>query len=401
MFSHLHNHFTGSFSDSALRIDEGVKKAKQMGHEALAITEHGEMPFVYEFCDACRENGIKPIIGVEIYFVDDARKAIETKNNNRYHLLLFAKNETGYRNMVSLVSESWTEYNYNEKRGLVDWGLLEKYREGLIGSTACFFNHISQAYIKNNPEDADKIFARYKEIFGGDFYAEIGKHGIADEETSNKGLLELAKKYGIKPISTNDVHYLEIDDWVAHDMIIKTRFEKISSFKAESHDFWLKSESEMLYSGHKQQYLDNTQEIVEKCAFDLTDAPAAKYTEVENPDAAVKAGDAAFASDIEYIDREKATYYAEQIIGKNHPDVKYYADRIAGIPRKLTPDINKIVYLKDIKRHIPLKVSAGKIISQFSEKSCVRAGASVQTVARSPLSEALLGAKKVIDKIFE
>ncbi len=401
MFSHLHNHFTGSFSDSALRIDEGVKKAKQLGHSAIAMTEHGEMPFVYEFCDACAENGIKPIIGVEIYFVDDARKAIDTRTNNRYHLLLFAKNETGYRNMLSLVSDSWTVYNYNEKRGLVDWGLLEKYHEGIIGSTACFFNRISQTYIKNNIEDSEKIFARYKEIFGGDFYVEIGKHGISDEEISNKGLLELAAKYGVKPIATNDVHYLEIDDWLAHDMIIKTRFEKISSFKAESHDFWLKSESEMLYSGHQKQFLDNTREIVDKCSFVPADAPAAGYVKIENPDEAVKAGDAAYASGIEYIDIEKATYYAEQIIGKNHPDVKYYAGRIAGIPRKLTPDLNKIVYIKDIKRHIPLKVSGGNIISQFSEKSCVRAGASVQAAVKSPLAEALLGAKKVINKIFE
>jgi len=401
MFSQLHNHFIGSFSDSALRIDEGVKKAKQLGLNAIAMTDHGEMPFLYEFSDTCRENGIKPVFGVEIYFVDDAKKSIETKNNSRHHLLLLAKNDTGYKNLVSLVSESWIENNYYEKRGLVDWKLLEKYHKGLIGSTACFFNQISQTYIKNNIADAEKVFLKYREIFGDDFYVEIGKHGIDDEEISNKGLIELAKKYGVKPIATNDVHYLEIDDWLAHDMIIKTRFDKISSFKIESHHFWLKSESEMLDAGYPAQFLDNTQEIVDKCVFQMKDEPAPVYTNSDNPDNAVKAGNAAYLCDIEYIDAEKANYYAEQIIGKNHPDVKYYAGRIAGIPRKITANINKIAYLTDIRHKIPLKVSTGKIITQFDEKSCIRAGASVQAAIRSPLADALLGAKKVIDKIFE
>ena len=166
------------------------------------------MPFLYEFTDTCLKNGVKPIIGVEIYFVDDAKKSIGAKNNSRYHFLLFAKNETGYKNLVSLVSESWLENNYNEKRGLVDWNLLEKYHEGLIGSTARLFNQISQTYIKNNIESAEKIFLRYKEIFGKDFYVEIGKHGIDDEEISNKGLIELARKYDVKPIATNDVVFI-------------------------------------------------------------------------------------------------------------------------------------------------------------------------------------------------
>jgi len=401
MFSQLHNHFIGSFSDSALRIDEGVKKAKQLGQDAIAITDHGEMPFVYEFSDACLENGIKPVFGAEIYFVDDAKKSVETKNNSRYHFLLLAKNETGYKNLVSIVSDSWIENNYYEKRGLVDWKLLEKYHEGIIGSTACFFNQISQTYIKNNIADAEKVFLRYQEIFGDDFYVEIGKHGIEDEEISNKGLLELAKKYNVKPIATNDVHYLEIDDWVAHDMIIKTRFEKISSFKVETHHFWLKSENEMLDAGYSAQSIENTQEIVEKCTFQLKDAPPAQYNNSDNPDAAVKSGDAAYVCDIEYIDQAKANYYAEQIIGKNHPDIKYYAGRIAGIPRKSIVNINKIAYLNNIRQKIPLKVSMGKIVTQFDEKSCARAGASVQAAIRSPLAEALLGAKKVINKIFE
>lgn len=401
MFSQLHNHFAGSFSDSALRIEEGIKKAKQSGQTAIAVTDHGEMPFLYEFTDICLKNGIKPVLGVEIYFVDDAKKSIGAKNNSRYHFLLFAKDETGYKNLVSLVSDSWLENNYYEKRGLVDWNLLEKYHEGLIGSTACFFNQVSQTYIKNNIEAAEKIFLRYKEIFGKDFYVEIGKHGIDDEEISNKGLIELAKKYDVKPIATNDVHYLEIDDWLAHDMIIKTRFEKISSFRIESHHFWLKSENEMLDAGFPQEFLDNTQEIVDKCDFQLKDAKPGIFNPTDDPEAAIKAGNAAYVCEIEYIDPVKANYYSEQIIGKNHPDVKYYAERIAGIPRRSAANLNKIAFLDDIKTKIPLKIGAGKIFTQFDEKACARAGASVQAAVRSPIAEALLGAKKVINKIFE
>jgi len=401
MFTHLHNHFIGSFSDSALRIDEAVKKAKTLGQNAIAITEHGEMPFMYEFSDACKKYGVKPIFGVEIYFVDDAQKSIEKKDKNRFHLLLFAKNDIGYKNLVSLVSDSWLLNNYYERRGLVDWKLLEKYHEGLIASSACFFNQTSQAYIKNGFPDAEKIFVRYKEIFGNDLYVEIAKHGITDEEISNKGLLELAKKYNATPIATNDVHYLEIDDWLAHDIIIKTRFDKISSFTLDSHHFWLKSEKEMAGAGMPQEFLDNTQEIVAKCEFVLKDFPQVSYESTGSEDSEIKKGNAAYLSQLEFIENSKAIYYAENIIGKNHPDVIHYAERITGIPRRNSQNPDKIAYLADIKEKIPLKLSLGKIITQFTEDSCRRAGASIQPLIRSTLAEALLKAQKVLKKIIE
>ncbi|MFH0948693.1 MAG: PHP domain-containing protein [Elusimicrobiota bacterium] len=389
MFSHLHNHFIGSFSDSALRIDEAVKKAKSLGQNAIAMTEHGEMPFMYEFSDACKKYSVKPIFGVEVYFVNDAQKSIEKKDKSRFHFLLFAKNDIGYKNLVTLVSDSWLFNNYYEQRGLVDWKLLEKYHEGLIASSACFFNQASQSYIKSGFADAEKIFVKYKEIFGNDFYVEIAKHGITDEEISNKGLLELAKKYDVKPIATNDVHYVEIDDWLAHDIIIKTRFGKISSFKTDSHHFWLKSEKEMSDAGMPQEFLDNTQEIVDKIEFVLKDFEQVLYEDVESEDVEIEKGNAAYLSELEFIESSKAIYYAENIIGKNHPDVAHYAERITGIPRRNKQNPNKIVHLIDIKEKIPLKVSLGKIITQFTEDSCCRAGASIQPLIRSTLAEAL------------
>ncbi|MFH1541456.1 MAG: PHP domain-containing protein [Elusimicrobiota bacterium] len=401
MFTHLHNHFIGSFSDSALRIDEAVKKAKSFGQNAIAMTEHGEMPFIYEFSDACKKHNVKPIFGVEVYFVDDAQKSIEKKDKNRHHLLLFAKNEVGYKNLVSLVSDSWLINNYYEKRGLVDWKLLEKYHEGLIASSACFFNQISQAYIKNGFSDAEKIFLKYKEIFKNDFYVEIAKHGISDEEISNKGLLELAKKHNVKPIATNDVHYLEIDDWLAHDIIIKTRFEKISSFQTDSHHYWLKSEKEMLDATMPQEFLNNTQEIVEKCEFVLND-----FQQVQHPlpeitgseDIEIEKGNMAYLSELKFIEINDAIYYIENILGKNHPDADYYAEKIIGIPRKNKPYMNKIAYLPNIKKKIPLKIVLGKTITQFSEDSCRRAGASIQPLIYSALAEALLKTQKISKK---
>jgi len=399
MFSHLHTHFIGSFSDSALRIDEGIKKIKTLGQKAVAMTDHGEMPFVYEFSDACKKYGVKPIFGVEIYFVDDAQKSIEKKDKNRFHLLLFAKNEAGYRNLVSVVSESWLLNSYYEKRGLVDWKLLEKYSKGLVASSACFFNQASQAYIKDGFPAAEKIFTRYKEIFGDDFYVEIAKHGIAEEEISNKGLLELAEKYDVKPVATNDVHYLEIDDWMAHDLIMKTRFEKIATFKTETHRYWLKSEKEMAEAGMPREYLDNTQEIVDKCEFVLKDTGDINYGPVESAEEEIKKGNAAYLSELEYIDNTKATYYAEQILGKTHQDVKYYAERITGIPRRSVPNMSKIAYLPNIKEKIPLKLCLGKVMTQFTEDSCRRSGASIQPLVPSTLAEALLGAPEFRKKI--
>ncbi|MEW6555764.1 MAG: PHP domain-containing protein [Elusimicrobiota bacterium] len=401
MFSHLHNHFIGSFSDSALQLEEGIKKAKTLGQNAIAITEHGEMPFMYEFSDICKKYGIKPIFGVEVYFVDDAKKSIYKKDKSRYHLLLLAKNPIGYKNLVSLVSDSWLENNYYEKRGLVDWQLLEKYSDGLIATTSCFFNQISQVYIKSGFPEAEKIFLRYKNIFQTNFYVEIGKHGITDEEISNKALLELAKKYDVKPVATNDVHYLEIDDWLSHDLVIKTRFDKISSFKIDSHHYWLKSEKEMLDAGMPQQFLDNSQEIVDKCEFQLSDIEPVHYKNIESANDEIKCGDAAYLSELEYIENAQAVEYAEKIIGKNHPDISYYAQRITGIPRKNKLNPDRIVYLPRIKERIPLKIIHNKIVTQFTEKSCQRAGASVQAVIRSPLAEALLKAQKVLKKIIE
>ncbi|MBN1385089.1 MAG: PHP domain-containing protein [Elusimicrobia bacterium] len=401
MFTQLHNHFIGSFSDSVLRIEETVKLAKILGYQSIAITEHGEMPFVYEFSDACLKYGLKPIFGVEIYFVDDAQESIEKNDKNRFHLLLFAKNAVGYKNLVSLVSESWLKNNYYEKRGLVDWTLLEKYHDGVIATTACFFNQISQAYIKNNLSEAEKIFLRYKSIFKDDFYVEIGKHNIPDEEISNRGLLEFAKKYNVKPVATNDVHYLEIDDWLAHDIVIKTRFDRISSFRIESHHFWFKSEKEMLDTGLSQEFLNNTQEIVNKCEFQLKDNVSEHRGNIESADEMINRGDAAYLSDIEYIEEDKADYYVKSILGQKHPDLVYYSDKIKKIPRKIKPNTSKIAYLPDIKEVIPLKVVFGKTITQFTEKSCQRAGASIHPVIRSPLAEALFSAKKAVFEIFK
>ena len=181
----------------------------------------------------------------------------------------------------------------------------------------------------------------------------------------------------------------------------KQFLQKISSFKIESHHYWLKSEKEMLEAGMPPEFLGNTQEVVDKCEFVLKDNPPVEYAEIESAEAEIKKGGAAFLSEQEFIESSKAIFYAEQILGKNHPDVLHYAERITGIPRRNRPNPDKIAYLPNIKEKIPLKISLGKIMTQFTEESCRRAGASIQPIIRSPLAEALLKAQKVLKKIIE
>ncbi len=269
MFTHLHCHLLGSYSDSLLDPDRDLAFIKEMGQEAVAITDHGGIDYCYPFYWACRRVGLHPVIGCEIYFVEDAQKSIEANDSYRNHLILLARDNRGFSNLVKLVNRSWLENNFGETRGLVDWKLLEEFHEGLIALSACFWGSLPQKYITGGMDAAEKEFARYYDIFGGDFYPELGRHGIDDEEKANKGMIALSKRFGVTPVVTNDSHYRRPRDWQFHDIIIKTRFGYATDFELDVRNYYLKSEEEMRALGFPPEYYDTTMEIARRCRVDL------------------------------------------------------------------------------------------------------------------------------------
>ena len=311
MFVHLHCHFKGSFSDSALPLERTVKKAKECGHNAIAITDHGELSFVPEFQRKCRENGIKPIIGVEVYFVPDAKQCIKKKDNERYHLIFIAKNENGYKNLVRLVSKSWIENNFYGRRGLVDYKLLREHHKDLLCLTACFFNPISQIYFKNGISKGEDEFLKLREIFGDDLFLEVGRHFIKEEEESNEFLIKLSKKYNVPIILTNDVHYLEKEDWIKHDLIIKSRFGRITDFHVDSRDYWYKTTDEMKELGFPEEFLKNTLIVSDKCKeYDLPNEGDYDWVDFD-----------VFPVEFEEIDEKEAEWVSNEVLGNIEKEI--------------------------------------------------------------------------------
>ena len=268
-FAHLHNHFWGSYSDSVLSVAEGLDRAAALGQTAMAITDHGELAFVPQFYHACIKRGLNPLLGCECYFVDSARDTIERGDERRNHLILLAKDARGYRNLVSLTSEAWLNNCFRGARGLVDWALLEKYHRGLICLSGCYYGSFPLKTIRESPAAGEQELRRYLDIFGDDFYPEMSRLGFAEQEISNAAIIGLAPRYGLKPVVTNDVHYPYPEDWLAHDIIAKTRFGTVSDFTVATKSIWLKSLAEMRALDFHQDYLHNTGEVAEKCAVRL------------------------------------------------------------------------------------------------------------------------------------
>lgn len=225
---HLHVHTQYSILDGAASISSLVGRAKQYGMEALAITDHGNMFGAKEFYDTAVKQGIKPILGCETYVVHD--HLVKNKDEERrYHLILLAKNEQGYHNLIKMVSIGYTEGSYYGKPR-IDHALLEKYHEGVICCTACIAGELPRAILNNNMAEADEVIEWYKGIFGDDYYLEMQRHRTDDptrpqdvyqkQEIVNKAIVKLAERHGVKYICTNDVHFTDADDAVAHDHLI-------------------------------------------------------------------------------------------------------------------------------------------------------------------------------------
>ena len=268
-FVHLHVHTQYSLLDGAARIPELVRCAKSLGQDALAITDHGVMYGVIDFYRACEKEGIKPILGMEAYVAPRSRFDRDGSQDREYaHLILLAKNETGYKNLMLLSSEAFLHGFYYKPR--IDYDLLAEHAEGLVCLSACLAGDIPQLLLKNRYDDAKALAARLQSIFHGDFYIELQNHGIPEQQQVLPGLRRIAKELSIKTVATNDIHYVERGDAEAQDVLLciqTQRFvDETNRMRMQTDEFFVKSEEEMrLALPDDADAIANTREIADKC----------------------------------------------------------------------------------------------------------------------------------------
>lgn len=218
-FTHLHVHTEFSLLDGSSKIKEIAVQAKKLGFDSLAITDHGVMYGVIDFYRACKDAGIKPIIGCEIYVSPGSRFDREKGHDDfkYFHLVLLAENDIGYHNLMKIVSVGFTEGYYYKPR--VDYETLEKYHEGIIALSACLAGEVARYLGSYRYEDAKEAALRYENIFGkGNFFLEMQDHGIEEQKLVNQQLLRLHEETGIDLVCTNDTHYILEEDAAAHDI---------------------------------------------------------------------------------------------------------------------------------------------------------------------------------------
>ena len=270
-FSHLHCHTQYSMLDGAASIKSLVNKSKESGMPAIAITDHGNMFGVPEFVNEAKKQGIKPIIGCEFYITPSGMD--DRKDRTRYHQVLLAKNMEGYKNLTKLCSLGYTDGLYYKPR--IDKETLAEYSGGLIATTCCLASEINQTIINEGEEEARRIFEWYLDLFGDDYYVELQRHGLSDQDHCNEILTKWARQYSVKTIATNDCHYVEREDSEAHDVLLAlqtnadindpNRFRFTDDNNNLNPEFYLKTPKEMqeLFSDIPAS-VDNTNEIVEK-----------------------------------------------------------------------------------------------------------------------------------------
>ena len=274
-FVHLHTHTEYSLLDGSNKIKEYVKYVKSLGMNAAAITDHGVMYGVIDFYRAAIAEGIKPIIGCEIYVAPNSRfdRELTGGDDRYYHLILLAENNKGYHNLMKIVSAGFTEGYYYKPR--VDMEVLRKYHEGIIASSACLAGEVARYIQKNMYEQAKEAAAKYLECFGeGNYFLELQDHGIPEQKLVNQGLLRISKELGIPLIATNDIHYTYEDDAKAHDLLLCIQTgKKVTDedrLRYEGGQFYVKSEEDMrkLFP-YAPEAIENTQKIADRCNVDI------------------------------------------------------------------------------------------------------------------------------------
>ena len=268
-FVHLHVHSEYSLLDGANRIKELPKIAKELGMDAISITDHGVMYGAIEFYKACKKEGIKPIIGCEVYVAPRSRFDKESGIDNKYnHLILLAKNNEGYKNLSKMVSIGFTEGYYYKPR--IDLETLEKYHEGLVCCSACLAGSLPQAILDGNMEKAEEIALWYKNLFGEDYYLEIQTNTLKEQALVNQKLVALSRKLDIPLVATNDAHYTRKEDAYNHEVLLCIQTGKkmsdIDRMRFETDDFYIKSPEEVkLFFPNFPEAIQNTVKIAEKC----------------------------------------------------------------------------------------------------------------------------------------
>ncbi len=268
-FVHLHIHSEFSLLDGANRIKDLPVRAKELGMDAIALTDHGAMYGTIDFYKACKKEGVKPIIGCEVYVAPRSRFDKEPNIDNRYnHLILLAKNHQGYQNLSKLVSIGFVDGYYYKPR--IDLEVLEKYHEGLICLSACLAGSVNQALLNGDNEKAEEIALWHKRVFGEDYYIEIQNNGIEEQVLANQKLVALARKLDIPLVATNDAHYLKKEDAYNHEVLlcIQTgkRMSDMDRMRFETDELYVKSPEEMIdYFKAFPDAIENTVKIAEKC----------------------------------------------------------------------------------------------------------------------------------------
>lgn len=270
-FTHLHVHTGYSLLDGAAKIKELVHRAKELGYDSLAITDHGVMYGVIEFYEACIAEGIKPILGCEVYVSPGSRfdREVGKGDERYYHLVLLAETDQGYHNLSKIVTRGFTEGFYYKPR--VDMEVLEKYHEGIIALSACLAGEVATHLRKNDYDGARDAAIKYRNIFGEDnYFLEMQDHGIPDQATVNAGVMRLSKELGIPMVVTNDSHYIYAEDWEAHDVLLciqtNRKVQDENRMRYDGGQYYLKSKEEMAeLFPYATDALENTHKIAERC----------------------------------------------------------------------------------------------------------------------------------------
>ena len=274
-FTHLHVHTEYSLLDGSNKIKEYVKRVKELGMSSAAITDHGVMYGVIDFYRAAKDAGINPVIGCEVYVAPNSRFDKETTGGEEryHHLVLLAENNTGYANLVKIVSKGFTEGYYYRPR--VDFEVLEKYHEGIIALSACLAGEVPRMIQRGMIAQAKECAMKYKNCFGeGNYFLELQDHGIAEQRTVNSALLAMSKELNIPLVATNDVHYTYEDDVVPHDILLCIQTGKKLSdedrMRYEGGQYYVKSEEEMkALFPYALEAIENTQKIADRCHVDI------------------------------------------------------------------------------------------------------------------------------------
>ena len=274
-FVHLHTHTEYSLLDGSNKIKSYVAKCKENGMTAAAITDHGNMYGVTKFYDECMAQGIKPVIGCEVYVAPGSRFDREmVKGDDRYyHLILLAENNLGYHNLIKIVSAGYVDGFYYKPR--VDFEILEKYHEGIICLSACLAGEVARALMRNQYDEAKEVALKYRNLFGeNNYFLEMQDHGIAEQKNVNQGLMRLSRETGIQLVCTNDCHYTNKEDAYSHDVLLciqtGAKMDDEDRLRFETEEFYVKTEEEMLeLFPYAKEAVYRTQEIADRCNVEI------------------------------------------------------------------------------------------------------------------------------------